>query len=479
MLRSSIRNRLLFGMGALMALILSICTLLLYFTVKQTFYNRVDHDLTKLTALLLPEIEIQGNKVVHEWLDDIEENPSRKKQDLIQIWDVNTGQVTRSPALGEFHLPKLFSNLDEPVFQDITLPGNKAGRALGVKFIILPNDEDQGGGPSSFILQDHPQIMVIAVDIEEIVEALQQMRLIMVGTFMAALAFSGLVISTIINSSLAPISTLTDWIKHKDENLLGERSSLEKDFPLELIGLATEYNKLLDRIDKARTRERDFSAHAAHELRTPLAGIRATLEQTLTRDRTVLEYKNSSNETYEIAKQMSDTVNRLMQFSRIQNQNYIIAAQEIHIHEQLDLAWNKLKGKAQNKNLTVKWELNAKPDTLMTDHELIRILFSNLIDNALSYAPESSEITIQSFRCERAFHLSICNLSDYISDDDMNRLFDPFYRKDKVRGASEGHSGIGLSLAREIVKALDGKIDLSFENDKMFVVKLTLQAPGA
>lgn len=467
----SIRKRLLLGTILAVAFATLTGSVVIYLAQRKVLTHQLDDRLQATAELLTIEVELENGKPYQEWLVHILDNEVRTKKDLIQVWDLHSEETHKAPALKDFDLPKIYAGLNEPVFQTITLPDGKEGRALGI--LILPAlDEHEAIHPTSLKGLEH--IFVIALDTKDLQHALTELRQTLswvVGTTILLTASS---IFWIVQRSLIPIEELSGRLRERNTDRLGTPVNLSQKFPKELRGLVDQYNGLLTRIEGVRARERDFSTHAAHELRTPLAGIQATLEQAINGKRQPKDYDQRIKQALLISKQMALLVTHLMRFSRLQSGNHQILPEKINLHEMIEATWQGFSEKARARKLTAEWQLASTSCILRTDEDLVGILFSNLIDNAISYAKEHSTIQLETSDLDGKFTFAITNHSMTPLPEDLDRFFDPFYRADQARGGERNHSGIGLSLCREIAKTLDMKIKASSRDGLHFRLLITM-----
>ncbi|MDA7917044.1 ATP-binding protein [Akkermansiaceae bacterium] len=466
----SILSRLLLGTGLAILLMVLLGIFIVYFSVRKSFSDQIDTDLKNTANLMVSELETQRGLVYHEWLLDIEDDPTRAVDELAQAWDLRTGQSVKSPALGPRELPKFHGTLNEPVFLDAVIGGDQSVRAIGMKVNAVPKDREQ-------IVPEYkiPQfVFVLARSTRAKDQALRNLRqtlnLVGLGTFLLC----GIAIYKVISQSLVPLKTLSDRLAEREDTHLGRPINIADDFPQELRGLVEGYNILLERIEGVRKRERDFSHHAAHELRTPLAGIQAVVELAMTRERTGEDYRTRLAKIENITSGMKITVTRLMDFARLQGGNEVLLLERVDFHELLGTAWKELSQKTTARKLRVDWQLKSEHFIQENDEELVRIMMSNLIDNAASYTAENSAITIRTEDHDRHFVLTVSNSLPDKLDEDHERLFEPFYRADKVRTNAEGHSGIGLSLCREIALTIGATIEIAPSDEKTFEAKVRI-----
>ncbi len=469
----SIQRRLLVSITLLIAVLVGLGSVALYFKIKSSYFQETDAHLTKILNLLTPEIELVDGKVIQEWIEDSRDTPYRKKHDFIQTWNTENGETLRSPALGDSDLPQLHGKIGEFVFADITLPNGKRGRAVGV--LTMPVIENEhvppGTHPSA---SPAPVLAVTAIPTERSLQRFTKLRWILFLTVLALIASCSFIVSTIIRKSLEPIAVLSEKVSQKLPENITEGFQIPDQFPQELRELTHHYNRLLRRIARTRARERNFSANAAHELRTPLTGISITLEQALNRPRDTAYYQQCISETMEITQSMKTLVEHLMYFSRLQSDRLTVKPSPVDLHELLTTQWTSLEEQADRRELTVRWDLQAASATLLTDEHLVRILISNLLGNAVCYAASPSVITIHTHSNGEDFHLSISNATEGVTHEDVQRFFDPFFRVSTDRFTDGDHHGIGLALCQEIITVLDGDIEALLSEDGRLTIKVTL-----
>ena len=472
LLNPSIRKRLLLGTILAIASVTLTGSIVVYFSQQTVLTRQLDDQLLASADLLTIEVEMENGKPFQEWLLAIEANKLRKEKDLIQVWDISTGETFKSPALGTFNLPKISGELNQNIIQEVDLPGGRKGRALGVK--ILPSfDENTNTPPES--REGLEQIFVLALETKALHHALTHLRQTLIWVVVATISLTALSIFGIVRQSLVPIRELSRRLEKRKANRLGNPVVISNDFPEELRGLITQYNSLLERIEGVRARERDFSTHAAHELRTPLAGIQATLEQTLAGQHDAADYKHRIQKALTISKEMAKLVTHLMRFSRLQSGTQKVILEEINLHELIEATVLGSSGKMNTKGLKIDLQLSSSTFLRKTDEDLVRILFTNFCDNAISYAEENSTIHLRTFDKKNAFIFLISNRSAVTLPDKLDRLFEPFYRIDQARGGEDRHAGIGLSLCREIANTLDVQIEASAIDSRVFQIQVIFQ----
>jgi signal transduction histidine kinase len=151
--------------------------------------------------------------------------------------------------------------------------------------------------------------------------------------FVGSVLAGAFVARWLVKSSLRPIGVVEQKLSQLDAHDPRGAFAIPRQIPRELEPLVEKYQALLERIGLARLRERDFSANAAHELRTPLAGIQATLEQTLAQERSGEEYRRRVEKTLLITGRLRILVGHLLRFSRLQNGTEKTTIAEVEVTE--------------------------------------------------------------------------------------------------------------------------------------------------
>lgn len=469
---TSIQNRLLAGIVFFMVSVLCVGGGALYLSIRSEYFRQVDNDLRKVAELLATEIEVSDGVLVNEWLEDVDDDLIRRKRDYIQSWNTDTGVTHRSPALGGRDLPRISGGLGEYVYRDVSLPGGLRGRAVGVK--VLPKVEghgaEAGGGRETT-----PHILVIANNVEDVNAGLARLRWILALTVIGVILASAVVSRNIIRSCLLPIDELSREVAECGTGELDKQFLPAPNFPEELKGLVAEYNKLFSKVGKVRMREREFSAHAAHELRTPIAGIIMTNELALNRERAADYYRECIAETLEIGRTMQKLTEGLLYFSKLQNDSINSDMHPQPLEPLLRDVWKQHAGAADGRGLVMRWECGKSGAVATVDEPLARILVANLFDNAVSYAEPGTVVTAGiSGGAGEPVVFTLRNVTGTMTAAGVSRIFEPFYRMDKARIADSRHSGIGLALCREIARAMHCRIAAEYDAaDREFGVRVS------
>ena len=271
----------------------------------------------------------------------------------------------------------------------------------------------------------------------------------------AVLALLGGVATYFISGhALRPIRELSDKIeKVQAQNLADSR--IEENQVKELNQLSVSYNRMLERLSDAFEIQRQFTANAAHELRTPLALMQVQLD---------LYHSNShpdnDADTVQMIKMVTEQNDRLnkmvktlLDMSELQT---VGRDDEIILDALVDEVLEDLEPLAEGKNIRLIGK--CKDITMVGSDILIYRLVYNLVENAIKYNHSGGQVTVTAERKEKHVYLSVEDTGTGIPEELKERVFEPFFRVDKSRSRELGGVGLGLALVREIVRVHDGNI---------------------
>ena len=271
----------------------------------------------------------------------------------------------------------------------------------------------------------------------------------------AILAFIGGVVTYFISGhALRPIREFSDKIEEvQAQNLAASR--IEENKVKELNQLSVSYNKMLERLSDAFEIQRQFTANAAHELRTPLSLMQVQLDlYNSTR------HPDNDADTLQTIKmvteqngRLSKMVKTLLDMSELQT---VGRDDEIMVDALVDEVLADLDPLAQEKN--IKLTGKCKNITMVGSDILIYRLVYNLVENAIKYNHSGGQVTVTAYRKEKHVYLSVEDTGNGIPEELRERVFEPFFRVDKSRSRKLGGVGLGLALVREIVRVHDGSI---------------------
>lgn len=263
--------------------------------------------------------------------------------------------------------------------------------------------------------------------------------------------------------ALKPVRNLSNRVAKINENNLSERlpESESKD---EVGSLIKSFNHALDRLDEAFERQKRFSASAAHELKTPLATIKAGIQVLeINENSTLDEYKENAAITHASVDRLTQMVNDLLLLTSTEEDNSEIK-EEIFLGEMMEAIFSELALIYENRNICYNIECDTK--TLYGNTTLLYRAFYNAIDNAYKYNHENGYISVSAYSANDLVTITIEDNGCGIPAEHLTHLFEAFYRVDASRSRKIAGSGLGLSIVKAIVDRHKGTIHVASEVNK-------------
>ena len=273
----------------------------------------------------------------------------------------------------------------------------------------------------------------------------------------ALMALLGGVITYFISGhALKPLRVFSDKIeKVQAQNLADSR--IEENEVKELNQLSMSYNKMLGRLSDAFEAQRQFTANAAHELRTPLALMQVQLDTY-----NACEHPGNDEAAEETIKMMTEQnerlgkmVKTLLDMSELQT---VARDEVIALDALIEEVLTDLESLAARKNIRLVRE--CEPVTMTGSDILIYRLVYNLVENAVKYNMDGGQVTVTCKEWDKHIHIMVSDTGKGIPEELRSRIFEPFFRVDKSRSRELGGIGLGLALVNEIVRVHEGSIEI-------------------
>ena len=264
----------------------------------------------------------------------------------------------------------------------------------------------------------------------------------------------GVVTYFISGHALRPIREFSDKIEEVQAQNLSD-SRIEENNVKELNQLGISYNKMLERLSEAFEIQRQFTANAAHELRTPLALMQVQLD--LYNSATHPGNDADTLQTIKMVTEQNDKLNRmvktLLDMSELQT---VGRDDKIILDAIVEEVLADLEPLAVEKN--IKLIGKCEDATMIGSDILIYRLVYNLVENAIKYNHPLGQVTVTTYQRNKHVYLSVEDTGSGIPKELRERVFEPFFRVDKSRSRELGGVGLGLAFVREIVRVHDGSI---------------------
>ncbi|MFB6291471.1 MAG: ATP-binding protein [Candidatus Bipolaricaulia bacterium] len=291
---------------------------------------------------------------------------------------------------------------------------------------------------------------------------------VLTGGIIAAIV--GIVLALLFSRNiLKPIRELTQATKKMQRGDLDQR--VEKTSGGEIGKLGESFNELARRLKEQKTLREEMVSDVAHELRNPLSNIQGYLEGLKE------EMIEPTKQVFESLHQQSLVLNRLVNDLRDVNRakagKLNLDRKQVVLEDIITREAKALKARAKEKGIELNQDLEG-PNFLKADPKRISQVVRNLIDNAITHTPEEGEVTVKTRSSSGEVVTTVSDDGTGIPEEDLPYIFDRFYRVDKSRSRGTGGTGLGLTIAKEIVESHGGEITAKSSKGKGSTFKFTL-----
>lgn len=446
-MKLSFRNRLAISYLGATAIIIAVVFGIVFFIVKSTVYQNIDRDLSYEARKHSEEIEVVGDHIHFvnkaEW-EEREHRVIQVNPVFIQLIDEHGSLMDKSPNLKEDNLPfessqQLGKNFDSKLnnrsIRQVQIPIMVQGKLKG--YIIAAMSMES----SNMVISNLKKTLLILYPI------------ILLGVFFISRFLAG--------RSIVPIRSIISTSRRIRRENLSERVELPP-YKDELYELSYSINSLLDRIEKAIQREKQFTSDASHELRTPLATLRGTLEVLIRKPRSKEEYEEKIRFSLTEINKMSHTLEQLLLLARFNENEESLHGSKVSLISIVENIIDNYVTDINKKSLIVKTDF-IEVDRIEVPEHYSRLMLDNIIQNAIKYSKKDGNLTISAFWKENE---TICQISDEgigIKATEIEHIFNPFFRSDALNHKEIHGNGLGLSIAQKAATAIGATLSVKSE----------------
>lgn len=442
----SFKNRIALHYLIATASLTAVVFFLIFQVVRSSVYLHLDDDLIYEAHKHTKEVKLEEGYVVFRNKAEWEEREHREAEVnpvFIQLVGLDGELMDKSPNLKE---DKLAFSKATPASE----PFDALLRDRSIRQVQVPVSVDK----------THRGYLVTAMSLENSLAVLTRLRNILFLSFPVVLLLLFLITRMIAARSILPIRTITQTADNITRNNLNERIELPRNRD-ELFSLTTSINRLLDRLEKALEREKQFTADASHELRTPLTILKGTLEVLVRKPRTQAQYEEKVGEAIHEIDRMGQTVEQLLTLARVDNMGRLHKLQQIDLVQLLEEIISRYATPLQEKNMQLDMSKCAHAQ-VYSNPDLIDLLLENLISNAIKYSEKDGLITLEFRQGPEQHELLISDQGIGIRTEDLERIYTPFFRSDALDHKQISGNGLGLAIAKKISNLL--MLDIQIES---------------
>ena len=211
---------------------------------------------------------------------------------------------------------------------------------------------------------------------------------------------------------------------------------------LVLISDESEYQK----VDAIR---RDFVANISHELKTPIGALSLLSEAVLGAKNDPEAVVKFASKMQKESRRLTDLVQEIINLSRLQGNDPLISAYAVDVEDIIREAVNQCQTSAEGRNIEIVLG-EISNTTILGDRDQLIMAFQNLIENAINYSPENTKVSVSASIIEGLVEISVADQGIGISESELERIFERFYRIDPARSRETGGTGLGLSIVKHV-----------------------------
>lgn len=439
----SLKNRIAFYYMVATAVVVAVVFVIIHLIVKTTVYHNLDTALSYQAEKHTHEIFIEDDSIRFSNKAEWEEREHKEVEIhpvFLQINDRHGRIMDKSPNLKdqalEFeHHPSFIdphtTQLDGREIRQAQIALNKEGEIAGYILVAMPLEDTQ------MVLNNLKNILLILYPV------------VLVLLFFISRLLAG--------KSIIPIQQITDTTNRITRSNLNERVSLPENKD-ELYTLSTSINDLLQRIQDAMEREKQFTSDASHELRTPLSVLKGTLEVLNRNPRSEEEYKEKIAFSIKEIDRMSGIVNQLLLLARL-DKSSLTKTQPIQLIAAIDEILQRHKTSIKEKALKVTLE-DFSEEEVHTDPYYLDLILDNLIGNAVKYSFPASNLLIQVKQEGKQLACRIQDQGIGIRQEDLQNIFMPFFRSEALNHKEIKGNGLGLSIVQKACHLIHSRLQV-------------------
>jgi signal transduction histidine kinase len=310
---------------------------------------------------------------------------------------------------------------------------------------------------------------------EQFDHLLDELTVALVSLVIAGGVAAALVALLVSRSTLRPLYQTAETIGAIDEARLDRRIQSDQ-LPPELAPVALRMNEMLERLQKANERRRQFLADTSHELRTPVAALMTTLEVALRYPRDAEQYRVALQSCVADAAHLRRLISRLLEQVRAENLSGDQPAEDVDVSDLLGQCADIADALAAGPGITITRAVEPGL-RLLTQPDRLRSAVTNVLANAVEYNRPGGAVEFSAQTNGGGLHILIRDTGPGMTPEDLQRLFQPFTRLNRGRRGSSDHLGLGLVLVKTHMQALGGKCRIESQLGVGTTVNLEIPPP--
>lgn len=438
-------------------------------SIQRVLYTSADELLMTRAAAVMTEIDYERGRLNVELASEPDQPPSALTAglDIVRVWDRNRRTRFRQETVQELPDPAsetlaaILSERDIATFRTISKPSGEFIRS----YIAPIRDDGRIVG-----------VLEVGRSLGDIEAVLAQLRWLGAAGLVVVLLIGWFGGSFLAARALAPVDRITRAASEIGADDLSRRLNLM--LPDDELGrLSAAFDGMIDRLDRAFRRQRQFTADASHELRTPLAIIRSQAEVALGRQREPAYYSRVLDSICEETERLERLTENLLLLARVDDgPDDLIPRFELLDLEDLALdLGSRMATRAHERGVVLDMDINPV-GPIHGQADWMSQLLLNLLDNAVRYTPAGGRVTLALTTEGGQAVVRVADTGIGIAPEHLSRIFERFYRVDQARSRASGGAGLGLAICARVTRLHGGHLDVTstLGEGATFTVRLPL-----
>ena len=383
-------------------------------------------------------------------------------------------------------MPAVIPSPTSLLFADIVSPDGAECRMVQLSFRPVVETEDEEEEEVDEADEDQPfalfedgdgeaeyLVVCVARSRSELDTLLFSLYGVILGVDLLLLGAIAVLVRRSVSKSLQPLSDINSQVASIGADALHNRVRVRAP-PEELRTIVQAINELLNRVERAFERERQFSSDVAHELRTPVSELKTACEVGRRWPDNPETIRQFFSDVREIAAQMEGVVSNLLVLARCDEGTVTIETETVPLSPFLKDCWKRVADAASRRNVTVDFQLDDTT-AVETDAEKLGIIMHNLLGNAVSHCEAGTVVRVAVSNSPTGVALIVENETNAVSENDLSAMFERFWRKDSARTGTT-HSGLGLSIVTALCDLLGIGLVPELSDGNTFRMRLSFGA---
>lgn len=423
------------------------------FQAYEKIQNISSRPISVLENLLRSQGVVNAQTVVIDQLWKSEFETLKLNKDYINIVNDKGKTILYSSNLDKkiknLLLEKLGFSKDKIYFKTVT--GNiKHFRAINLPLMYKKN---------------LPLMIQVATPLDSVYQFLTELMIVTSICMVIVLFLTSFLGGFFVKKILSPVVTVSNTANNISHRDLGVRVP-SKELDIEMKQLVTSFNGMIERLEKSFKHINEFNSYVSHELKTPLAIVRGELELAIEQINDKDENKKVLLECLEEVDRMIKVVKDLLLLTKLDYKPQILKFEKIDFEHFFNEIVEHTKILSGEKQIKVSFDFPDEKIIINADRVHLRRLFLNIIVNAIKFTPKGGGINLETFVDKKNVFINISDTGVGIAEDDLDKIFNKFFRIDNSEFEHEAGFGLGLSIALSIVNAHQGSIKVKSELNK-------------